>query len=85
MVTDNGTRKIWILFAKSYPTVVSELSQSFCFLGKLIFCQLIFDFQSSCIFVTYIMGLDSFKAMAISVTAAKHLRRCQRQGGASMI
>ena len=36
------------------------------------------------ILVPSITGLDPFKAMVMSVAAAKHLRRRQRQGGASM-
>ena len=34
MITENGTQKIWILLAESFPMVVSELSQPFWIIGK---------------------------------------------------
>ena len=37
MITEKHIRKIWILLAESFPMLVSELSYSFWFFGKLIF------------------------------------------------
>ena len=48
MITENGTRRIWILLAESFPTVVLELSWPFWFAGKLIFRVCLADRQSSC-------------------------------------
>ena len=49
MITEKYTKYIWILLAESFSSVVSDLSQPFWFVGKLLFCRLVLDVQSSCI------------------------------------
>ena len=49
MIPEKYTQQIWILLAESLSSVVSNLSQPFWFVGKLIFCRLMLDVQSSCI------------------------------------
>ena len=47
MITEKYTQQIWILLAKSFSSVVSDLSQPLWFVLKLIFCRLVLDDQSS--------------------------------------
>ena len=48
MIREKYTQQIWILLAESFSSVVSDLSQPIWFVGKLIFCRLVLDIQTSC-------------------------------------
>ena len=49
MPKQKESKQIWIFLVKSFPTVVSKVSQPFWFVGKLIFRWLVLDVKSSCI------------------------------------
>ena len=51
MIAEKHTQQIWILLAESFLSVVSELSQPFWFVGKLIFRVRLADRQSSCTYM----------------------------------
>ena len=49
MITENETRKIWILLAESFPTVVSKVPYvTLLVRWQIIFCRLVLGVQSSC-------------------------------------
>ena len=53
MIREKYTQHIWILLAESFLSVVSDLSWPFWFVGKLCFCRLVLDVQSSCSQLSY--------------------------------
>ena len=74
------SQHIWILFAESFPMVVSELSQPFRFVRESIVCVFILEVQSSCmhggvLFLIVVFCLLVSLLSSRAVLGMKHLWR----------